>query len=202
MITIDGSTGEGGGQVLRTALALSLATGRPFRLDNIRSGREKPGLLRQHLTAVQAAAAVGDAQVEGHTIGSRAITFVPKAVRPGDYRFAVGTAGSATLVLQTVLPPLLTASGRLDPRTRRRHAQPVGAAVRFPAASLCAGCEPPGTIRRNVSEPGRVLSGRWRVVHRHDTTESIAGPSRPAAPRRHRRAPGDGTAGEPASAHR
>jgi RNA 3'-terminal phosphate cyclase (ATP) len=111
MITIDGSQGEGGGQVVRTALALSLATGQPFRLDNIRSGREKPGLLRQHLTAVQAAAAVGEAQVEGHALGSRAITFAPKAVRPGDYRFAVGTAGSATLVLQTVLPPLLTASG-------------------------------------------------------------------------------------------
>jgi RNA 3'-terminal phosphate cyclase (ATP) len=111
MITIDGSMGEGGGQVLRTALALSLATGRPFRLDNIRRGREKPGLLRQHLTAVQAAATVGEAQVEGHAIGSRAITFTPKAVRPGEYRFAVGTAGSATLVLQTVLPPLLTASG-------------------------------------------------------------------------------------------
>jgi RNA 3'-terminal phosphate cyclase (ATP) len=110
MITIDGSTGEGGGQVLRTALALSIATGRPFRLDNIRSGRKKPGLLRQHLTAVQAAASVGDAQVDGGTLGSGAITFVPRAIRAGEYRFAVGTAGSATLVMQTVLPPLLTAS--------------------------------------------------------------------------------------------
>jgi RNA 3'-terminal phosphate cyclase (ATP) len=111
MITIDGSKGEGGGQVLRTALALSLATGQPFRIENIRSGREKPGLLRQHLTAVHAAEAVGSAQVDGHTLGSREITFVPGAVRAGDYRFAVGTAGSATLVLQTVLPPLLLASG-------------------------------------------------------------------------------------------
>jgi RNA 3'-terminal phosphate cyclase (ATP) len=111
MITIDGSIGEGGGQVLRTALALSIATGRPFRLDNIRSGRQKPGLLRQHLTAVQAATAVGDAQVEGDMLGSRALTFVPRAIRAGDYRFAVGTAGSATLVMQTVLPPLLLAPG-------------------------------------------------------------------------------------------
>jgi RNA 3'-terminal phosphate cyclase (ATP) len=108
MITIDGSKGEGGGQVLRTALAMSLATGQPFHLENIRSGREKPGLLRQHLTAVQAATAVGEARVEGDALGSRAITFVPQAIQPGDYRFAVGTAGSATLVLQTVLPPLLT----------------------------------------------------------------------------------------------
>jgi len=111
MITIDGSIGEGGGQVLRTALSLSIATGRPFRIEHIRSKRPKPGLLRQHLTAVQAATAVGDAQVEGDAIGSTALTFVPRAIRPGEYRFAVGTAGSATLVMQTVLPPLLIASG-------------------------------------------------------------------------------------------
>ena len=111
MITIDGSIGEGGGQVLRTALALSLATGRPLRIENIRSKRPKPGLLRQHLTAVQAATAVGDAQVEGDAIGSTTLTFEPRAIRPGNYRFAVGTAGSATLVMQTVLPPLLLASG-------------------------------------------------------------------------------------------
>ena len=107
MIAIDGSIGEGGGQVLRTALALSIATGRPFRIEHIRRKRPKPGLLRQHLTAVQAATAVGDAQVEGDTIGSTALTFVPRAIRSGEYRFAVGTAGSATLVMQTVLPPLL-----------------------------------------------------------------------------------------------
>jgi len=111
MITIDGSIGEGGGQVLRTALALSIATGRPFRVENIRSKRPKPGLLRQHLTAVQAATAVGDAQVEGDAIGSTTLTFEPRAIRSGSYRFAVGTAGSATLVMQTVLPPLLLASG-------------------------------------------------------------------------------------------
>jgi RNA 3'-terminal phosphate cyclase (ATP) len=111
MITIDGSIGEGGGQILRTALALSIATGRPFRLENIRSKRPKPGLLRQHLTAVLAATAVGDAQVDGDALGSTALTFAPRAIRPGDYRFAVGTAGSATLVMQTVLPPLLVASG-------------------------------------------------------------------------------------------
>jgi RNA 3'-terminal phosphate cyclase (ATP) len=111
MITIDGSIGEGGGQVLRTALALSIATARPFRIEHVRSKRPKPGLLRQHLTAVHAATAVGDAQVEGDAIGSSALTFVPRAIRPGEYRFAVGTAGSATLVMQTVLPPLLLASG-------------------------------------------------------------------------------------------
>jgi RNA 3'-terminal phosphate cyclase (ATP) len=111
MITIDGSQGEGGGQILRTSLALSLLTGQPFRLERIRAGRQRPGLLRQHLTAVEAARAVGGAEVIGATLGSQTLEFRPSAVTPGTYWFAVGTAGSATLVLQTVLPPLLTASG-------------------------------------------------------------------------------------------
>ncbi len=109
MIHIDGSHGEGGGQVLRTSLALSLVTGQPFRIENIRAGRDKPGLMRQHLTAVRAAAEIGGAKVEGDAIGSQTVTFRPRVVRPGVYHFAVGTAGSATLVLQTVLPALLTA---------------------------------------------------------------------------------------------
>ena len=112
MIGIDGSQGEGGGQMLRTSLSLSLVTGKPFRIHNIRAGREKPGLLRQHLTAVLAAAEVGAAKVEGATLGSTTITFTPGEVRPGEYRFAVGTAGSGTLVFQTVLPALMLASGQ------------------------------------------------------------------------------------------
>jgi RNA 3'-terminal phosphate cyclase (ATP) len=112
VIIIDGSKGEGGGQVLRTALALSLATGTPCRIEQIRAGRPKPGLLRQHLTAVQAAAAVGRARLDGDAIGSRTLTFTPQAAQAGDYAFSVGTAGSATLVLQTILPPLLRAAGR------------------------------------------------------------------------------------------
>lgn len=111
MIRIDGSFGEGGGQILRSSLSLSLATGKPFRMDNIRAGRERPGLLRQHLTAVLAAKEVGDAEVEGATLGSSAVTFSPRTVKAGDYHFVVGTAGSGTLVLQTVLPALLTAEG-------------------------------------------------------------------------------------------
>ncbi len=110
MLTIDGSIGEGGGQILRTALSLSLVTGREFRIENIRANRSKPGLLHQHLAAVSAAAAISQAEAEGAALGSQQLTFRPRGVSGGEYRFATGTAGSATLVLQTVLPALLTAS--------------------------------------------------------------------------------------------
>ncbi len=111
MIEIDGAAGEGGGQILRTALALSLCTGQPFLLTRIRAGRAKPGLMRQHLTCVLAAAKIGSASVDGAELGSQQLLFEPNAVRAGDYEFAVGTAGSCTLVLQTVWPALMLADG-------------------------------------------------------------------------------------------
>lgn len=109
MIVIDGSMGEGGGQILRTSLSLSLVTGRPVRIENIRAGRPKPGLALQHLTCVEAAAAVSGAEVAGAHRGSTDLEFRPGRVRAGTYTFRVGSAGSATLVLQTILPPLLLA---------------------------------------------------------------------------------------------
>ena len=108
-IRLDGSFGEGGGQILRSSLALSALTGKPLRLEKIRAGREKPGLKRQHLTAVKAAAAVCGARVEGAELGSMALAFDPGAIRGGSFRFDVGSAGSAILVAQTVLPVLLRA---------------------------------------------------------------------------------------------
>src|SRR6266496_6275324 len=110
MITIDRSYNEGGGQILRTALTLSLATRTPFRIEKIRAGRKRPGLLRQHLTAVEAAGRIGNADVRGAEINSQELTFVPHDIIPGDYHFSIGTAGSTTLVLQTVLPVLMLAS--------------------------------------------------------------------------------------------
>ncbi len=108
MINIDGSSGEGGGQLLRSSLGLSIKTGQPFTINNIRAGRARPGLMRQHLTAVTAATQISNATVTGDRIGSTELTFKPGPVTAGNYRFAVGTAGSTSLVLQTVLPPLLT----------------------------------------------------------------------------------------------
>jgi RNA 3'-terminal phosphate cyclase (ATP) len=107
MITIDGSFGEGGGQIIRSACALSLITGKPFRIYNVRARRDRPGLQRQHLTAVNAAAEIGRAKVDGAGVGSREFTFVPGKVAPGEYLFRIGTAGSTTLVFQALLPPLM-----------------------------------------------------------------------------------------------
>jgi len=114
MIIIDGSYGEGGGQILRTALALSLVTRKPFRIENIRANRKRPGLMRQHVTAVNASVAIGQAEVKGNVIGALQLFFGPKMIKPGSYHFAVGTAGSCTLVLQTILPALLLAEGKSE----------------------------------------------------------------------------------------
>jgi RNA 3'-terminal phosphate cyclase (ATP) len=129
VIEIDGSEGEGGGQILRSALALSMCTGQPFRILGIRAKRDRPGLLRQHLTAVRAATEISDAEVVGDEVGSQELAFRPRAVKPGNYGFAIGTAGSCTLVLQTVLPGLMAAAGRSTVRisggTHNKAAPPV-----------------------------------------------------------------------------
>ncbi|HWH88522.1 MAG TPA: RNA 3'-terminal phosphate cyclase [Pseudomonas sp.] len=107
VIELDGAIG--GGQVLRSALSLSMVTGQAFRMKQIRARRSRPGLLRQHLTAVAAAAEVCGAQVSGAHMGSQALSFEPGEIRAGDFQFAIGTAGSCTLVLQTLLPALIQA---------------------------------------------------------------------------------------------
>ena len=105
-IELDGAEGEGGGQILRTGLALAVVTQRPLTITRIRARRPRPGLMRQHLACVQAAAAISGAQVQGAELGAQELHFVPGLVRAGDYAFGIASAGSCTLVLQTVLPPL------------------------------------------------------------------------------------------------
>lgn len=112
LVTVDGSTGEGGGQILRTSLSLAAVLSRPVRIVNIRAGRKPPGLRPQHVQAVKAAAAVCNARLEGAKEHSRELLFEPQTPpQPGDYRFDIPTAGAATLVLQTVWLPLAHAGG-------------------------------------------------------------------------------------------
>jgi RNA 3'-terminal phosphate cyclase (ATP) len=108
-IEIDGALGEGGGQVLRTSLALSLITHQPFHLRKVRAGRAKPGLQAQHLMCVKAAAQIGGARVRGDKLGSGDLVFEPGEVVPGNYRFQIGTAGATSLVVHTVYLPLALA---------------------------------------------------------------------------------------------
>jgi RNA 3'-terminal phosphate cyclase (ATP) len=128
VIEIDGSEGEGGGQILRSSLSLAICTQLPFRITNIRANRDQPGLKRQHLTAVTAAAEICSAEVSGAELGSRSLTFLPGQLAAGSYSFAIGTAGSSTLVFQTVLPALLTATGesrvRITGGTHNRGSPP------------------------------------------------------------------------------
>jgi len=111
MMIIDGRLGEGGGQILRTSLSLSAATGKPFRLINIRKKRSKPGLRHQHLACVNAAAETCRARCKGNALQSLELEFTPGAIQAGNYFFTIPTAGSAMQVVQTVLPVLSMATG-------------------------------------------------------------------------------------------
>jgi RNA 3'-terminal phosphate cyclase (ATP) len=164
-ILIDGSLGEGGGQILRSSLALSIITGQSFRIDKIRAGREKPGLLRQHLTAVNAAAQICDAVVDGALLGSMALTFTPGKIKPGEYSFSIGSAGSTMLVLQTVLPALLQADGPstlvLEGGTHNTHAPPFDFIDRafLPLLSRMG-----ATVRAKLERAGFYPAGGGRVI--------------------------------------
>lgn len=112
MINLDGSHGEGGGQMLRTALVWSLITRTPFRMENIRAGRRPPGLKAQHVHVLKALRPLGPVEFTGAVEGSAVVTFVPAPLRGAEFRVDVGTAGSLTLLLQTLLPAVLIARGR------------------------------------------------------------------------------------------
>lgn len=111
MIEIDGAYGEGGGQILRTTLTLAMLNNTPVKIKNIRAKRPKPGLMRQHLACVKASQEISNAAVQGAYLGSTELVFIPSEIRAGNYEFDIGSAGSTTLVFQTILLPLLSASG-------------------------------------------------------------------------------------------
>jgi RNA 3'-terminal phosphate cyclase (ATP) len=139
MLQIDGSMGEGGGQILRSALSLSLLTQTPFRISKIRAGRKRPGLLRQHFVCVEAAREIGDAEVAGAEMGSTEIVFRPRTLRGGAHTFAIGGAGSTSLVFQTVLLPLLLgASSASTLRFEGGTHNPMAPPVDFLQASFLA----------------------------------------------------------------
>jgi RNA 3'-terminal phosphate cyclase (ATP) len=165
MIHIDGSQGEGGGQILRSSLALSMATGRAFRMSRIRAGRERPGLMRQHLTCVQAAATICSGEVTGATVGSQEITFAPGPVCAGNYHFPIGTAGGTTLVLQAVLPALLRAGGpsriRVEGGTHNLAAPPFEF---FDRALLPLLNRAGAVVRARLERHGFYPAGGGRVV--------------------------------------
>lgn len=137
MIELNGAIGEGGGQILRTSLTLSMITGQAFRMTNIRAGRAKPGLMRQHLVAVQAAAQVSDAELTHAQVGSTELTFVPNKIKAGNYQFAIGTAGSCTLVLQTLLLALAYADAPSTIRISGGTHNPMAPTVQFLQRAYC-----------------------------------------------------------------
>ena len=185
MIELDGSAGEGGGQILRTALALSLISGQPFRIDNIRAKRSKPGLLRQHLTCVQAAVAVGGGAAETSArnrdggevrLGDTCLTFSPGQVRAGEYEFAVGSAGSCTLVLQTVLWPLAQAQGVSTVLLRGGTHNPMAPSLSFlQHVEPCLAGNGPALLELDLRRHGFYPAGGGEVqVRIHPPTGGLA----------------------------
>ena len=189
-VVIDGAQGEGGGQILRSALALSLVTGRPFRMQRIRAGRRKPGLLRQHLTAVQAAVAVGGGRATGDELGSGDLRFEPKAIRGGEYRFLIGTAGSTTLVLQAILPALLAAREPSQVTLEGGTHNPFAPPFEFLAGTLLPVLRRMGAVvEARLDAPGFYPAGggRMTVTIEPGSLAPIELLERPVPPRVHAR---------------
>lgn len=166
-IEIDGRQGEGGGQILRTSLSLAVALGKPLHLTHIRAARKRPGLLRQHLTCVRGAVAISGGQVEGAEMRSGEIRFTPGPVRAGEYSFAVGTAGSTLLVLQTVLPALMRAEGESSVRIEGGTHNPMAPSFGFMEASLVPQLKRMGVdVELELQRPGFYPAGGGILVAR------------------------------------
>ncbi len=174
LLKIDGAQGEGGGQVLRSSLALSLVTGRPFVIENIRARRAKPGLRRQHLTAATAAAKVGRADMQGAELGSSRLVFRPGRAKSGNYTLSVGTAGSATLVLQTVLPALLLADGESQLTLEGGTHNPMAPPFDFLASAYLPLVNQMGpVVEAELIRPGFFPAGGGQITVRISPTQQL-----------------------------
>ncbi|MCF6200078.1 MAG: RNA 3'-terminal phosphate cyclase [Hyphomicrobiaceae bacterium] len=175
MINIDGSKGEGGGQIIRTSLSLSALTGKPFSIKNIRAGRHKPGLMRQHLTALKATAAICGGKYSAlNGVGTREFFFHPGTVTGGRYEFAIGTAGSTMLVLQTILPPLLLAQKPSHIEISGGTHNPMSPPFDFVAGSYSSMLEKMGAnIKLHLARPGFVPAGGGCVVAQIEPVASL-----------------------------
>lgn len=165
-IVIDGSQGEGGGQIFRTSLTLALCLGMPIRIENIRAGRRKPGLLRQHLTCLRAAADISSAEVIGAELGASCVSFAPAEVRGGHYEWAIGSAGSTTLVFQTVALPLALAGAQSTIRLQGGTHNGMAPSVDFIEHSYLPLLKKMGiNIAINLQEHGFYPNGggQWKI---------------------------------------
>ncbi len=176
MIIIDGSQGEGGGQILRSSVALSLVTAQPVKIQNIRAGRKVPGLRRQHLTAVRAAQQISNSTVSGDEVGSTELQFHPGATQAGDYQFDVGTAGSTSLVLQTVLPALLTLPERSTVTLRGGTHNPFAPPFDFLDRAYFPLLNRMGpNVTAELRRPGFYPAGGGEVVYTVNPSEKLCG---------------------------
>ncbi|MEZ6197758.1 MAG: RNA 3'-terminal phosphate cyclase [Planctomycetota bacterium] len=174
IVRIDGSRGEGGGQVLRTSLGLSLVTGRPLVIERIRAGRRKPGLLRQHLTCVRAAQALGAAEVIGAELGATRLEFRPQALLGGRHEFAIGGAGSTILVFQCVLPALLAAREPVTLVVEGGTHNPLAPTFDYLARVVLPVLREAGArIEARLERPGFFPAGGGRVVFEVEPGEDL-----------------------------
>lgn len=176
MLDIDGTFGEGGGQILRTSLALSLITQKPFRIRNIRGNRPRTGLRNQHLAAVRAALRVGHAEVSGDSVGSSAISFRPREIIAGHHHFEIGTAGSTSLVLQTVLPALLRAPSPSTLIIEGATHNPMAPSFDFlDRAFLPSLARMGANVRATLERPGFYPAGGGRIRVEIEPVEALRG---------------------------
>lgn len=182
MLSIDGATGEGGGQILRSSLALSLLTGQPFRMTNVRANRSKPGLQPQHLASLTAAATIGGTEIEGLTKGSSEVVFRPGKVKSGQYKFDIGTAGSTSLVLQTVyLPLLLRGTGRSEVTIIGGTHVPAAPCFQFLATTWAGFMHRMGLeIELHCARPGFFPKGGGQIMCRMEPASEVVSWTEPA----------------------